>query len=170
MKAKNTILIILLSGLLFILWPGTSQFDPVNWEGLTLTPKETFNAIENAKKFKYLNSIGYYKQMFPASEITVSLEQYVWLITERVKVIAALLLCVSLLLTVKRVSLELYYDHFEREVLALKVGIALFVYDLIDHLITYNEPYFGVVGVNLIAIVIFMGYYVYDTWKAAYRG
>ncbi len=168
-RAKNTILILLLFGLLFVLWPGTSQFDPVNWKGLSLSHEETLNAIENAKKAKYLRSIGYYKSMFPASEIQVSMEQYVWLITERVKLIAVLLLCVSLMLTMKRVNLELYYDHYNREVLALKVGIALFAYDLLDHLITYNEPYFGVVGANLIAIVIFMVYYVYDSWKANYQ-
>ncbi len=168
-RAKNTILIILLIGLLFILWPGTSQFDPINWQGITLNQEETFKAIDNAKKVKYLQSIGYYISPFPMSDIQVSREQYAWMITERVKLIAVLLLCVSLMLTMKRVNLELYYDHYNREVLALKVGIALFAYDLVDHLITYNEPYFGVVGANLIAIVIFMVYYVYDSWKANYR-
>jgi len=80
------------------------------------------------------------------------------------------LLSVSVMLTMKRVNLELYYDHYNREVMALKVGIGLFLYDLIDHLIGYNEPYFGtVVGVNLITVIIFMAYYIYDEWRARYQ-
>lgn len=156
MKIGYTILIILLFNILFVLWPGVNQYSSDQWQHIELTYSEIDRAIDDAKQTKYLFEIGYYHQPFPFSEQSVSWEQYVWMIGLRVSFLALLVHFFFILrgLPNRRSDTNL-----------LLAAIVLFFYELVDHLLNYNEPYTGWLGIpvscNTISFLLYCIFVLY---------
>lgn len=149
-RAGLLLLCLLCFGLLFQLWPGLAQFEQSDWKTTSVSPEEEQIAIDNYRQYKYLSQIGYYQQRFPASTIETSLEQYVWLITERLDYLAVILICYFL-----RPPKEFVIAY-----LVVKTG------DFVDHLVHYNEKYYMAgpfpVTFNIVAILsfaLFLGFW-----------
>jgi len=132
--------------ILFTAWPGLSQFNKEDWSRIELTPDQQEAAFDQYKKSLFLWESGYYHRPFPLSATSVSWEQYVWLITERLEPI--ILVILFLYSKVNKQDLWVF--------LILKSG------DLADHLVHYNEPYFKTgpfdVSYNVLSTVFFLAY------------
>ncbi len=158
MKAGYIIFFILAINVVFIYWPGTSQFKQSEYESVSLSSDEIDQAILQYKKQKYLFDIGYYKQMFLFSNVPCSMEQYVWMLTLRL----------TLIVIAYRWAMRANED----EVDFIKLLVVITILDLADHLIHYNEKYFswGVfdISFNTVSFLVYGFFLGYKKWQSSH--
>lgn len=164
-KLTLTIVAILLGGLMFDLATSGMNVAPADYAHVSLSLDEQMQALNEARRQKYLTESGYYHQFFPLQkQIQLGMDTYIWFIMEKLGYLA--LVCVIFWLTT---ILRKYNVRLGR---LLQIPITgyflLLVGDMADFLLDYNNLQYGkVLGlpityntVSFLTYVIFVLHYV----------
>lgn len=159
---------IMLAGVLFELWtPSYHSIKRADYTHVELSLEEQLSAIDQAKRWKYMNEMGYTNNYFPYSSYPTKMatDTYLWFIINKV----IMLWLVGIILWFTHM-LNFYSPARANAILYPTLGyFCLQVIDFIDWFFTYNREYYSIatpwvevpISWNIVSFLIYGIFVIY---------